>query len=150
MRVRATEKGYYGGMIREPGDVFDLASKDDKGRWMDPIDPLDHDEDGRKGGSKPKPKAPVFDGPVDVNTADAETLAALPGLGEARAQALIAGRPWAKPDDLPNLNGVSEAMVLGWMENPGLTGFPDPVPPAPAIDPITGEAVKPDDKSGDI
>lgn len=53
MRVRATERGYYGGMIREVGDVFTIAGRPDLGRWMAPISPLDHDEDGRKGGSKP-------------------------------------------------------------------------------------------------
>lgn len=57
MRVVATQKGYYGNVVREPGDVFTLADEDHfSTAWMDeaPAHPLDHDGDGRKGGSKPR------------------------------------------------------------------------------------------------
>lgn len=62
MRVIATQKGYYGGIVREPGAAFVLGDPDTEfsARWMTKADaeaardPLDHDGDGRKGGSKTK------------------------------------------------------------------------------------------------
>lgn len=84
MRVTATQKGYYGHVVREPGDVFTLADEDHfSDAWMKPFDaktdPLDHDGDGRKGGSKTRKgqeketgvKAPVEPAkPVDPVTGD--------------------------------------------------------------------------------
>lgn len=37
MEVRAKEKGFYGGIIREPGDKFELKKGDKLGRWMEPV-----------------------------------------------------------------------------------------------------------------
>jgi hypothetical protein len=61
MRVIATQKGYYGNIVREAGDAFVLADEAAfTDVWMrkagadERRDPLDHDGDGRKGGSKPK------------------------------------------------------------------------------------------------
>lgn len=64
MKVRATARGYYGGMIREPGTKdaeFSLTDPkaDFASSWMEKIgksDPLDHDSDGKKGGSMPSGK----------------------------------------------------------------------------------------------
>jgi len=52
-------------------------------------------------------------GPVNVNTADAETLSAeLSGVGMARAQAIVEYReqngPFRSPDDLLNVSGIGE------------------------------------------
>jgi len=59
--------------------------------------------------------------PVNINTADAETLAErLPGVGASLAQSIIDGRPWADPGDLAQIGGISEAMVEDWMDDPGL------------------------------
>ena len=59
--------------------------------------------------------------PININTADAETLAArLPGVGTSLAQAIVDGRPWADPGDLAQIGGISAAMVEGWRVSPGL------------------------------
>lgn len=38
--------------------------------------------------------------PIDINRAKAEELMTLKGIGEARANAIIRGRPYARKDDL--------------------------------------------------
>lgn len=62
MLVRATERGYYGNKRRDEGEEFGIADRSHfSARWMEPVgwepserDPLDHDGDGKKGGSAPK------------------------------------------------------------------------------------------------
>ncbi len=50
MRVTATEKGFYGGEIKKPGEEFSLASADDfSERWMAPaadVEPVSGEETG--------------------------------------------------------------------------------------------------------
>ena len=58
--------------------------------------------------------------PIDINSADSATLQTLDGVSAARAEAIIAGRPWVDPADLSSIKGVSDVMVSGWMDNPGL------------------------------
>ena len=61
-RVTATQTGYYGSKRRDAGEEFVLADRAHfSATWMEPVgwsvggkDPLDHDGDGRKGGSLPK------------------------------------------------------------------------------------------------
>jgi len=60
--------------------------------------------------------AAVWAGPVNINTADAETLAAeLDGIGLARAQAIVRDRqangPFGRADDLSRVKGVGEWIV---------------------------------------
>ncbi len=58
------------------------------------------------GGEQPpaKPAKPAVAEPksalVDINRASAAELAALKGIGEARAKAIIRGRPYARKDEL--------------------------------------------------
>ncbi len=48
---------------------------------------------------------------VDVNTADAETLQGLPGIGPALAQRIMDGRPYKNLEDLENVKGLGKAKV---------------------------------------
>ena len=55
-------------------------------------------------------------GPVDLNTADAATLAReLKGIGPARAEAIVAWReangPFRSPDDLVLVQGIGERVL---------------------------------------
>ena len=57
--------------------------------------------------------AAAFAGPVNVNTADAETLSAeLAGVGMVKAKAIVEYReqngPFRSPDDLLNVSGIGE------------------------------------------
>lgn len=56
-KVRAAERGYYGGAIREEGEEFDFNGPGGRPKWMELVafaGKGDHDGDGRTGGSKPK------------------------------------------------------------------------------------------------
>ena len=60
--------------------------------------------------------ATVWAGPVNINTADAETLAAeLDGIGIARAEAIVKDRqsngPFEDPEDLGRVKGVGQWIV---------------------------------------
>lgn len=55
-------------------------------------------------------------GPVDLNTADAATLAReLKGVGPARAEAIVAWReahgPFKSPDELVNVQGIGDRVL---------------------------------------
>ena len=58
--------------------------------------------------------------PIDVNTADAELLQELPGIGETRAQAIIEEReangPFESADDMTRVNGIGAATVDGFRD----------------------------------
>lgn len=44
--------------------------------------------------------------PININTASAEDLAELPGIGPKLADAIIAGRPYAKAEDIVRVKGI--------------------------------------------
>jgi competence protein ComEA len=54
-------------------------------------------------------------GPVNINTASAEELT---GIGQAKAEAILADRaangPYAAPEDLTRVKGISQRMVQQW------------------------------------
>jgi competence protein ComEA len=60
--------------------------------------------------------APVSAGPVDINTADAATLAAaINGVGEKKAETIVEYRnthgPFASVDDLVRIKGIGSATI---------------------------------------
>ncbi|MDZ7853160.1 MAG: ComEA family DNA-binding protein [Halomonas sp.] len=58
--------------------------------------------------------------PINVNTADAELLTELPGIGETRAAAIIEDReangPYESAEDLTRISGIGEATVKGFAD----------------------------------
>jgi competence protein ComEA len=45
---------------------------------------------------------------VDINTADQKALEKLPGVGPAKAQAIIAHRPYKTKEDLKKVDGIGD------------------------------------------
>ena len=48
--------------------------------------------------------------PIDINRAKADELMTLKGIGEARAQAIIKGRPYARKDELVQKKIIPESV----------------------------------------
>ena len=48
--------------------------------------------------------------PIDINRAKADELMTLKGIGEARAAAIIKGRPYARKDELVQKNIIPESV----------------------------------------
>ena len=62
-------------------------------------------------GPRSEAQLPGKDSKIDINTATKEELAALPGIGEKTAEAIIAGRPFAGSFDLLRVTGVTPATL---------------------------------------
>ena len=64
--------------------------------------------------STPRPAAPAPSAqPLDINSASKAELDALPGIGEARSEAIIKGRPYRGKDDLVSRNIVPQSVYDG-------------------------------------
>ncbi|WZO96195.1 helix-hairpin-helix domain-containing protein [Isosphaeraceae bacterium EP7] len=78
---------------------------------------------------------PPSDGPVDLNTADLETLQTLPGIGPVLAKEIVAGRPFATVDELSKVSGMGPAKLAelkGKVVASKPAPAPTPIPAAPA------------------
>ena len=48
---------------------------------------------------------------ININTADIETLASLNGIGQSKAEAIVANGPFQSSNDLTNVKGIGERTV---------------------------------------
>jgi competence ComEA-like helix-hairpin-helix protein len=64
---------------------------------------------GSKSDQKEESSRATATSKVDLNTADRDTLIALPGVGPALADAIIASRPFKSVSQLQDVNGIGEA-----------------------------------------
>ena len=55
-----------------------------------------------------KPAATIGKDVININTATKEQLDSLPGIGDSKAQAIIAGRPYAKIEDIMKVKGIKQ------------------------------------------
>lgn len=70
----------------------------------------DKDAKGAKPTAAPAAAAAKADDKIDINRAKADELMKLDGIGEARAKAIIKGRPYKGKDDLVARNIVPQAV----------------------------------------
>ena len=67
----------------------------------------------------PSPQLPA-EGSVNINTAGLEELMTLPGIGEARARAILDDRelngPFRYPEDLTRVKGIGEGILAGLLD----------------------------------
>jgi competence protein ComEA len=69
-----------------------------------------------KGAAGDADAAPRATGKVNLNTADAATLEALPGIGPTTAKAIIDGRPWKSVDELDKIRGLGPNRIAALRE----------------------------------
>jgi DNA uptake protein ComE-like DNA-binding protein len=78
----------------------------------------------------PAPAAPTTE-LIDINTADKATLMTLDGIGDARSDAIIKGRPYRAKNELADKGVISEA-VYDKIKDRIIARQPPPKPAPPA------------------
>ena len=73
------------------------------------VTPLTAAEKKSDPAAKSETKAAAKKGPMDINTASAEELQTLPGIGEAYSKKIVENRPYARKDELVKKNIVPQA-----------------------------------------
>lgn len=91
----------------------------------------------------PKTKAATRT-PIDLNSATADELAELPGIGPVLAKAIVAGRPYKTVDDLKNVKGIGDAKFATLSKLVKVTP-PDKASAPPAKSATTKRATTKDD-----
>ena len=86
--------------------------------------------------------APAAAKKVNLNTASADQLETLPGIGPAAAAGIIAGRPFKTVDDLEKVRGLGPAKVAALRDLVVVTE-PAPPPVAPVTKAATKEMTRP-------
>lgn len=136
-KMMALERGYIGGRIIEPGETL-MWPHENTPAWLVPVKAgaLDHDADGRKGGSLPHPATDDLDAmtkadlvkfardnsiAIDVSSKKEEVLSAI----KAAMNREVFGDAPEPVTIQPKGNGLQDA--LGGTE-------PDWIPPQPVID----------------
>ena len=76
-----------------------------------------------------KPAAPKAQ-PIDINTATQDELKAIPGIGDAYAAKIIAGRPYQKKDQLVSKNILPKDVYAKVKDNIIAKKVEKPAPPA--------------------
>lgn len=82
--------------------------------------------------SLPPATAPAAGAKIDPNTATAEQLQEIPGVGPAMAEKIVAGRPYATLEDLRRVPGIGEAKFAQMTPLMAIQGKPAPRPAAAA------------------
>ncbi|HWS76565.1 MAG TPA: helix-hairpin-helix domain-containing protein, partial [Quisquiliibacterium sp.] len=72
--------------------------------------PLAHAADPKPAEAKPAAAAQKPAEKIDINSATAEELAQLKGIGPARAEAIVKGRPYKGKDDLPRRKIIPQSV----------------------------------------
>ncbi|MEZ4435154.1 MAG: helix-hairpin-helix domain-containing protein [bacterium] len=79
---------------------------------------------------------------LDLNTATARELTAIPGVGPRTADAIVRGRPWARVDDLIRIRGIGPRRLARYRDR--LTASRPPPPPrAPSSPPAASSPRRP-------
>lgn len=111
-----SKHGLFAGLILSVSLLFSSAAGADDKPTAKPATPAKAPEkapakDAAKDAAKPAPPKDVKPAAkeIDLNTATEKELAALPGIGDAIAKKIVAGRPFTKKDQLVSKKIVTQA-----------------------------------------